>query len=137
MSIRIVTPQEAYDLLESAKRRLIDTAQRVKVDGPRKAGMYMIKRAREAAPRDSGHLVQNIRGMPKGKGYEVNSIVTVGWAYNEWINMGPNQKTSWGRSYPQVKKTGKPGFFSWAREMTRAKFNNITLTEVKSYRVVE
>ena len=88
------------------------------------------------APGRTGKLISGITGSPEGKGYRVTSRVNKEFPYNEWINMGPRQITSWGKSYPQTNFTGVPGFFTLARNQTAQKFKNLNISLVKRYRVV-
>lgn len=140
MSIRIVTPQQAFDTLEKAKRRLIDLAERTKVNGPREAGMYLIKRAREAAPRKDGHTVAGITGTRFGKGFRVTSWVGGKFKQNIWADERMDSEHRYGTRnkvrYGVVARTGKPGFFSWATRMAQDKFSKMSAKDVKSYRVV-
>lgn len=131
--IRQVTPQQAYDILGDYITKLKSVSESLQVNEPRKAGMYMIKRAREAAPKKSGALVSNIRGNRKGKGYEVTSYVADQWKYNLWANE-PNSgdyPTSYGRRYSQTRRTGKPGYFDWAKVMTYDRFKQSVQTALK------
>ena len=115
-------------------------AKRTGVNGPRKAGMFMIRLAKRLAPSYTGRTEKGIKGKKFGKGYMVSSSAInprSGFPYNFWTD---NRVSIRGMgSYRTRQRTGVEGggYFTIATKETAKKFKDMVVKDVNKLELVK
>jgi hypothetical protein len=91
---------------------------------PSKAATFLVKKAKQLAPRKTGATIRGIRKRKLKKGYTVESWVPGTFKQNMWANRSDPFRTNrrMGMYGKGQRITGTPAFFTVATHITRKKF---------------